>query len=274
MMQLGAEGIFVGSGIFKSKDPKRFANAIVDATTHFDDPPSCSRRAVRLGDRRRCPASTSAQLPEAELMAPRGTNAQRIGVLALQGDVVEHLRGAANAPARGPSPSKRPPTSRASTRLIVPGGESTTVMKLLDRFGLGQPIVERARAGMPLWGTCMGMIVAAHDVAGLAQPTLDLIDITVRRNAFGRQNDSAEVPLAIPALGSKPFPGDLHSRTVDRALRPRRRDCSPSATDTALWCVKATCSPPSFHPELTDDPRIHQYFVGMTGQQGKPSAAA
>ena len=103
--------------------------------------------------------------------------------------------------------------------LVIPGGESTTVMKLLERFGLRAPIKSRVKSGMPLWGTCMGMIVAAHDVAGLEQPTLDLIDITVRRNAFGRQNDSAEVDLPIAVLGSEAVSGDLHSRAVDRARR-------------------------------------------------------
>ncbi|HEV3195900.1 MAG TPA: pyridoxal 5'-phosphate synthase glutaminase subunit PdxT, partial [Candidatus Cybelea sp.] len=73
--------------------------------------------------------------------------------------------------------------------LVIPGGESTTVMKLLARSGLEKPIVDRVRGGMPLWGTCMGMIVAAREVVDSDQPTLNLIDITVRRNAFGRQND-------------------------------------------------------------------------------------
>jgi len=90
--------------------------------------------------------------------------------------------------------------------LIVPGGESTTVIRLIDRFGLAGPIRERVRAGMPFWGTCMGMIVAARDVADLEQETLDLIDITVRRNAFGRQIASAEVDLDVPVLGPAPFP--------------------------------------------------------------------
>lgn len=128
-----------------------------------------------------------------------------IGVLALQGDVTEHLAALERAGARAVAVKTRDDLARIAG-LVVPGGESTTVMKLLDRFGLAEPIVARVRAGMPFWGTCMGMIVAARDVAGLDQPTLDLIDITVRRNAFGRQNDSAEVELSIPALGSRPFP--------------------------------------------------------------------
>src|SRR5271154_6161739 len=132
-------------------------------------------------------------------------SAPLIGVLALQGDVVEHLHalGASGVRARG---VKTVADLAAVDALIIPGGESTTVIKLLNRFALVAPIKARVRAGMPLWGTCMGMIVAAHDVADLDQETLDLIDITVRRNAFGRQIASAEVPLAIPTLGPEPFP--------------------------------------------------------------------
>ncbi|MBV8489678.1 MAG: pyridoxal 5'-phosphate synthase glutaminase subunit PdxT, partial [Candidatus Eremiobacteraeota bacterium] len=128
------------------------------------------------------------------------TKSPLIGVLALQGDVVEHLAAFERAGARAIA-VKMPEHLEGVDGLVIPGGESTTVMKLLDRFGLAEPIVARVRAGMPLWGTCMGMIVAGHDVAGLDQPTLDLIDITVRRNAFGRQNDSAEIDLPIEVLG-------------------------------------------------------------------------
>ncbi|HEY2553623.1 MAG TPA: pyridoxal 5'-phosphate synthase glutaminase subunit PdxT [Candidatus Cybelea sp.] len=195
-----------------------------------------------------------------------------VGVLALQGDVVEHCAALERADARA-VPVKTPAEFARVDALIVPGGESTTVMKLLERSGLGRPIVERTRAGMPLWGTCMGMIVAAHDVAGVAQPTLDLIDITVRRNAFGRQNDSAETPLQIPALGGEPFPGIfIRAPWIER--------CGPSVELLAerdghgIMVREGNVLATAFHPELTRDPRIHQYFLGMSGQQGKPSAAA
>jgi 5'-phosphate synthase pdxT subunit len=133
----------------------------------------------------------------------------KIGVLALQGDVVEHLAalercGASSIPVKTPADLAR------VDALIVPGGESTTVMKLLDRSGLARPIVERTRAGMPLWGTCMGMIVAAHDVFERSQPTLDLIDITVRRNAFGTSR------ACDPGTGRHAVSGNLHPRAVDR----------------------------------------------------------
>jgi 5'-phosphate synthase pdxT subunit len=146
--------------------------------------------------------------------------------------------------------------------LIIPGGESTTVIKLLDRFGLIAPIKERVRAGMPLWGTCMGMIVAAHDVAGMDQPTLDLIDITVRRNAFGRQVDSAEVALDVPALGSEPFPAVfIRAPWIERAGPDVQ--VLASRDGHGVFVRQNNVLGTSFHPELTGDYRVHAYFAKM-----------
>ncbi len=185
-----------------------------------------------------------------------------VGVLALQGDVVEHLR----ALERIGVAAREVKTGRdlaAVDALIVPGGESTTVIKLLHRFELAEPIVARVHAGMPLWGTCMGMIVAARDVADLAQPTLGLIDITVRRNAFGRQIASAEVPLAIPALGSAPFPAIfIRAPWVERA--------GPGVEVIAqhdghgVFVRENNVMGTSFHPELTGDDRVHRYFLSLS----------
>ena len=111
-----------------------------------------------------------------------------IGVLGLQGDVVEHVN-AMHGGGIEAMPVKTPAELERVDGLVIPGGESTTVMKLLDRFKLADPIVSRVQTGMPLWGTCMGMIVIARDVADSKQPTLNLIDISVRRNAFGRHTD-------------------------------------------------------------------------------------
>jgi 5'-phosphate synthase pdxT subunit len=195
-----------------------------------------------------------------------------IGILALQGDVAEHLAALERAGASSIE-VKTPGDLGRVDALIVPGGESTTVMKLLDRFGLERPIVERTRAGMPLWGTCMGMIVAAHDIAGLRQPTLDLIDITVRRNAFGRQNESAHMDLAIPALGNKPFPAIfIRAPWIERhgpqvAMLAERDGHGVMARQGSVLTT-------AFHPELTDDPRVHRYFLEMVEQQGKAPTAA
>jgi pyridoxal 5'-phosphate synthase pdxT subunit len=195
-----------------------------------------------------------------------------IGVLALQGDVDEHIAALQRAGARTLA-VKTPNDLARVDALVVPGGESTTVMKLLHRFGLKLPIVERAKSGMPLWGTCMGMIVAAHDVAGLEQPTLDLIDITVRRNAFGRQNESAEVPLRIPAIGNPAFPAIfIRAPWIERS--------GPAVQTLAerdgmgVMVREGNVLATSFHPELTGDDRVHRYFLEMIKEQGKASTAA
>ena len=133
--------------------------------------------------------------------------------------------------------------------------------------------MERTRAGMPLWGTCMGMIVAAHDIAGLDQPTLDLIDITVRRNAFGRQNDSAEVPLRIPASGAPGISRRFHSRAMDRACGPGVQILA-ERDGIGVMVRERNVLGTSFHPELTGDDRIHRYFLQIVAQQGKASTTA
>jgi 5'-phosphate synthase pdxT subunit len=146
--------------------------------------------------------------------------------------------------------------------LIVPGGESTTVIRLLERFGLVEPIRARVRGGMPLWGTCMGMIVAAREVADLAQDTLGLLDITVRRNAFGRQIASAEVALDIPALGAEPFPAVfIRAPWVERA--GPGVEVLASLDGHGVFVRQGSVIGTSFHPELTGDDRLHAYFVSM-----------
>ncbi|GAC1424446.1 MAG: pyridoxal 5'-phosphate synthase glutaminase subunit PdxT [Candidatus Velthaea sp.] len=184
-----------------------------------------------------------------------------VGVLALQGDVLEHVR----AFERAGTQVREVKTARdlaAVDALVIPGGESTTVMKLLDRFSLVEPIKARVRAGMPLWGTCMGMIVAAHDVAGLDQPTLDLIDITVRRNAFGRQIASAEVDLDIPALGVRPFPAIfIRAPWIERAGPDV--EILASHEGHGVFVRQHNVLATAFHPELTGDHRVHEYFARM-----------
>jgi 5'-phosphate synthase pdxT subunit len=185
----------------------------------------------------------------------------KVGVLALQGDVVEHLAALERAGARALAVKSASDLERADA-LVIPGGESTTVMKLLERVALSGPIVERVSDGMPLWGTCMGMIVAARDIADADQPTLGLIDITVRRNAFGRQNESAEVDLRIEALGEPPFPAifirapwiERYGPTVQLLAERDGRGVMVREGN-----VLAT----SFHPELVSDPRVHRYFLDM-----------
>lgn len=197
-----------------------------------------------------------------------------IGVLALQGDVDEHLAALHRTGAQACAVKSRAQLEELDG-LVIPGGESTTVMKLLHRFDMEQPIVERVRSGMPLWGTCMGMIVAAHDVADMEQPTLDLLDVTVRRNAFGRQNDSAEVDLSVPTLGPRPFPAIfIRAPWIERA--GPAVDLLASRDGHGVMVRQENVLGTSFHPELTGDLRVHAYFLGMVehARLGKRSSAA
>jgi 5'-phosphate synthase pdxT subunit len=189
-----------------------------------------------------------------------------IGVLALQGDVDEHIRALERAGARAVAVKTRIALD-AVDALVVPGGESTTVIRLLERFALAEPLVDRVKAGMPFWGTCMGMIVAAHDVSEVDQKTLDLIDITVRRNAFGRQLASEEVPLNIPALGAEPFPAIfIRAPWIERA-GPNVRILANHAGHGVMVRENDVLGT-SFHPELTSDDRVHRYFVDMVAGPG------
>ncbi len=186
---------------------------------------------------------------------------KRVGVLALQGDVAEHVRVLARISVEGIEVRSERDLARVDA-LIVPGGESTTVIRLLQRFGLVEPIKTRVRDGMPFWGTCMGMIVAATDVADLDQETLGLLDITVRRNAFGRQLASAEVALDIPALGPAPFPAIfIRAPWVERAgpgVQVLATQDGHGVFVRQGWVIGT-----SFHPELTGDDRLHEYFTAL-----------
>ncbi len=196
-----------------------------------------------------------------------------VGVLALQGDVAEHVAALEKAGAAA-IPVKTHAELERVDGLVIPGGESTTVMKLLARFELAEPIVARVRAGMPLWGTCMGMIVVARDVAGLDQPSLGLLDVTVRRNAFGRQNDSAEIDLAIPALGARPFPAIfIRAPWIERA--GPAVEVLAERDGHGVMVRQGAVLGTSFHPELTADPRVHAYFLSMVeAAVGKATTAA
>lgn len=198
-----------------------------------------------------------------------------VGVLALQGNVVEHLQAMEEAGARA-LPVKSVADLETVRGLIIPGGESTTVMKLLDRFGLAEPIRERVKNGMPLWGTCMGLIVAAHDVAEMPeQPTLDLIDVTVRRNAFGRQAASAEMELMIPEIGSPPFPAVFIRAPWIERTGPAVQTLA-SVDGHGVLVRQGHVLGSSFHPEMSPDRRIHAYFLAMVAASAigkRPTAA-
>jgi pyridoxal 5'-phosphate synthase pdxT subunit len=188
-----------------------------------------------------------------------------VGVLALQGDVAEHLRALRGAGAEA-VPVRRAEELDRVDGLVVPGGESTTIWKLVDIFELEQPLRKRIADGMPVFGSCAGMIMLADRLPDPAsgQQTLGGIDMTVRRNAFGRQVDSFERDLDIAGLAGGPY----HAVFI-RA--PWVEDVGPAveilATEPGTSRIVAVrqgrALATSFHPELTADGRIHELFVDM-----------
>ena len=192
------DGVFVGSGIFKSGDPAKRANAIVKATTHFDDPAILAEVSRDLGEP--MVGRQISSIPEGELIAPTrlvSKTGMEIGILALQGDFIEHF---AVLQELGVAARlvKLPAHLDGLDGLIIPGGESTTIGKLAVAYDLMAPLREFGRE-KAIWGTCAGAIFLSKDVKR-DQPLLNLMDIEVERNAFGRQVDSFEVDLTAPFL--------------------------------------------------------------------------
>ena len=188
-----------------------------------------------------------------------------VGVLAVQGDVVEHLRALEAVGARA-IPIRRPAELAGVDGLVSPGGESTVMDKLVRTFDLYAPLTAAIRAGLPAYGSCAGMIMLADRLAGgrADQQTLGGIDITVRRNAFGRQVDSFETDLTIRELGPEPVrAGFIRPPWVEdwgapvQVLASVERDGVVHPVAVRQGNLLAT----SFHPEVTGDRRFHTYFV-------------
>jgi 5'-phosphate synthase pdxT subunit len=186
----------------------------------------------------------------------------KIGVLGLQGAVREHLAALARAGVHDAKEVRTPEELSGLSGLIIPGGESTTFVKLMERWGLDQAIRERHRQGMALFGTCAGMIVLARQVEGMEQPSLGLIDIAVRRNAFGRQIDSFETDIIVPELGEKPVHGVFIRAPVVTEVGPDV-DVMGKVEGHIVLARQGNCLVSSFHPELTEDLRIHKLFLEM-----------
>ncbi|WP_026923758.1 pyridoxal 5'-phosphate synthase glutaminase subunit PdxT [Glycomyces arizonensis] len=196
-----------------------------------------------------------------------------VGVLALQGDVVDHMRAIEAAGARA-VPVRRESELDSVDGLVIPGGESTTMSKLLTVFDLFDPLRKRLDAGMPAFGSCAGMIMLAGEVLdGRAdQRSFGTIPMTVRRNAFGRQVDSFEAPIELEGMAGGPFHGVfIRAPWVERVGegvqvlgRVSSGDGSPDEAGGRIVAVRAgACMATSFHPEVTPDARVHQYFVDM-----------
>jgi 5'-phosphate synthase pdxT subunit len=188
-----------------------------------------------------------------------------VGVLALQGDVAEHVR-ALRAAGASPLAVRRTEELDRVDGLIIPGGESTTMWKLIDVFGLAEQLRKRIAGGMPVFGSCAGLIMLADRLPDPAsgQQTLGGIDMTVRRNAFGRQVDSFERELNIAGLDGRPYRAVFIRAPWVEEVGP---DVEVLATDPGTSKIVAVrqgrALATSFHPELTPDWRIHEMFIDM-----------
>jgi len=186
----------------------------------------------------------------------------RVGVLALQGDFQEHVETLRRLDVE-PQEIRLPADLEGVDGVIIPGGESTTITRLLDRFGLRGPLARRIHEGMPVMGTCAGAIVLANHAEGLDQPPLGVLDIDVRRNAFGRQVDSFEAEIAISRLGADPVRGVFIRAPVIEAVRPPAETLATLEDGTIVAAQQGSIVALVFHPELTEDLRVHQYFLSL-----------
>lgn len=185
----------------------------------------------------------------------------RIGVLGLQGDFREHLRVLDRIGAH-PVVAKTPEAFEDLDGLIIPGGESTTIGKLADRFGLIEPLRDRIRDGMAVFGTCAGLIFLAGEITEGSQPLLGVLDVLVQRNAFGRQNESFEADLEVAGL-SEPFHAVfIRAPWVEKV--GSGVEVLAVVDDHPVMVRQGKILAGSFHPELTDDDRIHRMFLEMT----------
>ena len=195
----------------------------------------------------------------------------RIGVLAVQGAVREHIDAIREIGAE-PVEVRLPRDLVGLDALILPGGESTTMRRLLDAYGLREPIAAMARGGAPMLGTCAGMILLAERLADGEDPVFGLLDIEVRRNAYGRQLDSFEADLDVPALGDEPLHGIFIRAPVVSGVGPRAEVLARDPDGRPVAVRQGRVLATAFHPELTGDRRIHRLLAEMVAEAaGRPA---
>ncbi|RJQ38106.1 MAG: pyridoxal 5'-phosphate synthase glutaminase subunit PdxT [Dehalococcoidia bacterium] len=188
----------------------------------------------------------------------------KIGVLALQGAFREHiavLKGLGTEAIEVRLPEQLADLSG----LVIPGGESTTISKLMQHYRLVEPLRELARKGTPILGTCAGLIVLAKHLVTNNFETLGLMDITVARNAFGRQVESFEAEIEVPALGKAPFRAVFIRAPIIEKVAPGVEVLAKLENDTIVAARQGKVVVTAFHPELAGDTRFHRYFLDIVG---------
>ena len=185
-----------------------------------------------------------------------------IGVLALQGDFAEHV-AVLRTLGIDTREVRLPAEMEGLDGLIIPGGESMTMAKLMDSYDLRDPIRARVREGMAVWGTCAGLILLAKELEGDRPEPLGLMDMDVARNAFGRQVDSFEADLPVAVLGEQPFHAVFIRAPVIKQLRNGIQELASLPDGGVVAARQERMLATAFHPELTDDARFHEYFLSM-----------
>jgi 5'-phosphate synthase pdxT subunit len=190
------------------------------------------------------------------------TAVARAGVLGLQGDFIEHIHTLERMGVDALD-VRRPQQLDEVDALIIPGGESTTIGKLAAQYGIIPKLRERVEQGMPVWGTCAGAIFIATDVPDHPHPIARLMDMTVERNAFGRQVDSFETDLDVPAIGTEPFHAVFIRAPLIARVGPGVEVLARLDDGTIVAARQGRLMATSFHPELTRDPRLHEHFLSL-----------
>jgi len=187
-----------------------------------------------------------------------------IGVLALQGAYAEHLAALRKLEVEARE-IRLPGALDELDGLIIPGGESTTIAKLMDAYGLREPLKQRVKGGMAVWGTCAGLILLANKLVEDRLEPLALMDMEVHRNAYGRQVDSFETDVTVPALGEPPFHA-IFIRAPKIRTVGEKVEVLGEIPEGAVAARENGILVTAFHPELTNDTRFHEYFLRMAAQ--------
>jgi len=193
----------------------------------------------------------------------------KIGVLALQGAFIEHCHILQKLGVDAPE-IRLPGQLQALDGLIMPGGESTTILKLMHGYGLFQPLKELISRGFPVWGTCAGMICLASRIKNSQQSSLqplEAMEITVKRNAFGRQVDSFEIELDMPVLGTQPYHAIFIRAPLIEKVGESVEVLAKLPEGVIVAARQGNLLASSFHPELTADARFHQYFIKVVASK-------
>lgn len=192
----------------------------------------------------------------------------KIGVLAVQGDFLEHLRFLQRMGVETRE-IRLPQQLEGIDGIIIPGGESTTICRLMDIYGIREPLKRRIRSGTAAWGTCAGMIVLATRLTNDRPMPMGLMNIVVTRNAFGRQVDSFETDIEVAGLGTDAFRAVFIRAPIVQSVGDGVEVLAKLDDGTPVAVKQGNMLGTSFHPELTDDTRIHELFLGMAGASSK-----